>query len=324
MSALKKKRTDRGVTLIEVLVSGVLVSLSAIGILGVFSSGYMMINKARILHRATELAREKVEELNNQAIEDIYPTVGVGGGADDEFDGCGEVYTNNDDTKQVANCAAPSTHQHLTTQKVVGQFVPGSDYVIFCPVDGYANRGYVYTDWDDTGLGACNATGLFIDATDALDDNGPGGVPDGYIQRKVTLAPPCVYKIIPVRCQNRDVNGDGIETDPHPSPVLLPRISQAGFFSRTVKVKPKKAKCNKTVSDTNKEGCEDYQYDTASTQTMWQAAGYSIAPADLRRGVSRTVPVKVVDVIVKWRAHGEEQSYSVKTILSRLVPKYSY
>lgn len=295
----------RGTTLIEVLVAAVLVSLAAIGILGVFTSGYLVISKARILHRATELAREKIEELNNQAIEDIYPSVpGVNGGVD-EFDGYPEDF----------EAPAGVADGYLTSQKQVGQFIPGSDYVVFCPICGYANRGYLYTDWDDSGLGTCPGTGLYLDSTDALDDNGPGGLPDGWIQRALTVSPPCVYKIVPVLCQNKDLNGDGVEELTQIHGIKLPRPSQSGFFYRYVKVKPKRAD----------SGYSDYTYQTSDVESSlaaWQT--FAGGPAAMRRTQSRSVPLKEVDVIVKWRVQGEIQTFSLKTILSRLIPKYGY
>lgn len=300
----------RGTTLIEVLVAGVLVSLSAIGILGVFTSGYLIINKARILHRATELARDKVEELNNQAIEDIYPTVPGVNGDPDEFDGYGE-----DDEAPIG-----TRDGYLTSQKIVGQFIPGSDYVVFCPICGYANRGYLYTDWDDSNIGSCSATGLYLDSNDASDDNGPGGLPDGWIQRKVTITPPCVYKIIPVMCQNKDLNGDGVEelTQIHGKVDVnakLSRPSQAGFFYRYVKVKPKRAD----------SGYTDYRYQTSDvegTLGAWQT--FAGGPGAMRRTQSRSVPLKEVEVIIQWRAQAKAETFTLKTILSRLAPKYGY
>lgn len=300
-----KKKTIRGTTLIEVLVAGVLVSLAAIGILGVFTSGYLVINKAKMLHRATELAREKIEELNNQAIENIYPTLPGTNGGTDEFDGYAEDFE--------APIGTPDGY--LTSQKFVGQFIPGSDYVVFCPVCGYANRGYIYVDWDDSALLSCSATGLYLDSNDAIDDNGPGGLPDGLIERKVTVAPPCVYKITPVLCQNKDLDGNGVEERTTIHGIKLPRINQSGFYARYVTVKPKRAD----------SAYSDFTYGTVggTLSNEWAALGLTDLNS-LNRTQSRSVPLKEVDVIVKWRAQGESQSYDIKTILSRLAPKYGY
>lgn len=310
----------RGTTLIEVLVAGVLVSLSAIGILGVFTSGYLIINKARILHRATELARDKIEELNNQAIEDVYPTGKgllpvAGNGNVDEFDGYAET-----EDSSAPFLTANSNAGYLTSQKIVGQFIPGSDYVTFCPICGYANRGYLYTDWDDSNIGSCSATGLYIDSNDALDDNGPGALPDGWIQRKVTITPPCVYKIIPVMCQNKDLNGDGVEelAQIHGKADVnakLQRPSQAGFFYRYIKVIPKRAD----------SAYNNYTYQTSDvegTLGAWQT--FAGGPGAMRRTQSRSVPLKEVEVIIKWRAQAKDETFTLKTILSRLAPKYGY
>lgn len=63
-----------GFSLVEVLVASVLLTITSIGVMGVLSSAYIVVQRAVINHRATELARDKVDQIENIPIEDLFPT----------------------------------------------------------------------------------------------------------------------------------------------------------------------------------------------------------------------------------------------------------
>lgn len=115
----KLKQNSAGLTLVEVLISSVFLTITALSIIGVFTSGYVVLQKAVAYHRGTEQGRAKLEELQNLPIEDVYPGDNLGQDSVDR-DGCV-------DNKLTINYnwGVPNSG--------------GSDFVIFCPIDGYPN-----------------------------------------------------------------------------------------------------------------------------------------------------------------------------------------
>lgn len=65
----------------EVLVASVLLTITSIGVMGVLSSAYIVVQRAVIYHRGTELARDKVDQIENVPIEDLFPTDYAGAAA---------------------------------------------------------------------------------------------------------------------------------------------------------------------------------------------------------------------------------------------------
>ena len=109
-------RDEKGLTLIEVLIAAVFLTLTSVGVLGTFSSGYIVLRRSEALHKATEMARAKMEEMENTPIEEIYPADATS----DTLDG-----TNNGRLDEI---------------EVAGHVVAGSDAIIYCPECGYLNR----------------------------------------------------------------------------------------------------------------------------------------------------------------------------------------
>jgi len=109
-------RDEKGLTLIEVLIAAVFLTLTSVGVLGTFSSGYIVLRRSEALHKATEMARAKMEEMENTPIEEIYPADATS----DTLDG--------------------SNNGRLDEISVAGHVTAGSDAIIYCPECGYLNR----------------------------------------------------------------------------------------------------------------------------------------------------------------------------------------
>lgn len=109
------KNFQKGTTLIEILVAATFLTLTAVGVLGVFTTGYLILHQTFAYHRATELAKLKMEELKNIGIEVLYPA-----NEQRDLDGTND--------------------KKLTEKMVVGTVLPGSDAVAYCSVCGYLNK----------------------------------------------------------------------------------------------------------------------------------------------------------------------------------------
>ena len=70
------QRTDRGVTLIEVLIGIVIVAIASIAGLVAFSSGLGGIGKEGARRAALERARQRMEELLQTPVSNLPPTAG--------------------------------------------------------------------------------------------------------------------------------------------------------------------------------------------------------------------------------------------------------
>lgn len=171
MRLIIKLKEERGLTLVEILISAIFLTLISVGILGIFTSGYLVLQRTVTFHRATELARHKIEELQNVPIEDIYPA---------------------DETKDDLDCLADGI---LTICDAWVPPNPGSDVAVYCPICGYLNRPqnsgdyYDIPDTDANGIPNCqnpdkNYDGVYDDPCEA---NLPGPGEIGFYTREVRV-----------------------------------------------------------------------------------------------------------------------------------------
>lgn len=160
-------RDEKGLTLIEVLIAAVFLTLTSVGVLGTFSSGYIVLRRGEALHKATEMARHKMEEMENTPIESIFPADKTSDTLDGKINGM------------------------LDEISVVGEVVAGSDAIIYCPECGYLNRVTL-----GTYTATCQNPDKNYDADETPDDPcfditnptylpGPGQI--GYYTREVRV-----------------------------------------------------------------------------------------------------------------------------------------
>lgn len=284
---------QKGLTLVEVLVAAVLLTMASISFLGLLSSSYIVLQRAVIYHRATELAKEKIESLHNVPIEDIYPVnsalfnpsagfCGPGGAGGPNG---GDVVDNVDYLRPAdpnggnytPTGTAPKGNYLITdrTLCIPDPSIPGgevglapnagTDAVLFAPPECLDTKYYFY--WDKENAVWRDVTNdREIDFSKPVDD---------------LTGPP--YS---AHC----VDGSG-------KPYPLPKPGRMGFYVREVRVKA-------------------YNRYDAAAQVEYQSFG----PDPL----GFNAPIKQVQVTVRWRALKEEQSFVLETLFSRVVPKFGF
>ena len=84
---------ERGTTLIELMVSLVVLSIGVLGVSQLFPTGTRVQVQDRIRTEASQLAREKIEQLSNVATSDPAMTAGrhPGGGATEKLGDVGKL-----------------------------------------------------------------------------------------------------------------------------------------------------------------------------------------------------------------------------------------
>jgi prepilin-type N-terminal cleavage/methylation domain-containing protein len=76
MSA-RRFRAERGMTMVELMISLVVLSIGLLGIAAIFPSGRRFSNRDRLLTSATDLALQKMEQIRTYSYSDANLTVGV-------------------------------------------------------------------------------------------------------------------------------------------------------------------------------------------------------------------------------------------------------
>ena len=124
------KKFEKGVTLVEILVAATLLTMTAVGVISVFTTGYLVLHRIDTYHKATELAKHKISELQNIALETLYPANSI-----KDLDGIDET-----NEEVFSNYTGIKWGEKVLSELVtVGTVLPGSDAVCYCPVCGYVN-----------------------------------------------------------------------------------------------------------------------------------------------------------------------------------------
>lgn len=124
------RKDQKGLTLVEILVAATFLTLTAVGVLGVFTTGYLVLHRVDTYHKATELVKHKMEELENISLEELYPA-----NATKDLDGINET-----NQEVFSNYSGIKWGEKVLSERVVvGTVLAGSDCVAYCPVCGYVN-----------------------------------------------------------------------------------------------------------------------------------------------------------------------------------------
>lgn len=65
--------TQKGMSLIEVLVASVILVLTVVAVMSVSTSGFIVLKRVEMTNRAVSFAKEKIDEIQNMVVDDIYP-----------------------------------------------------------------------------------------------------------------------------------------------------------------------------------------------------------------------------------------------------------
>lgn len=190
-------RNQRGVGLIEILVASVVLVLTTLSIMSVFTTGYIVLKRAEASNRATSFAKEKMEEIQNLAIEDIYPA---------------------DTGSCIGGCDRDGILDGILTERA-GEVppIPGTDAKIICPVCGAVAKS---TDARSTGV---SGDGNYYCLNDDFNNDGVGGDWCGGTSQQIIVTPD---PNLPTWTYTRTV-----------SITRLPGPGQLGWFTRQVRVR---------------------------------------------------------------------------------------
>lgn len=72
--ALKKKRNQKGLSLIEVLVTILILAIILISLISVFIYGFNLLSRTKQVTLATQAAQEAVEFIRNMSFDDVQTT----------------------------------------------------------------------------------------------------------------------------------------------------------------------------------------------------------------------------------------------------------
>lgn len=291
------KKSQSGLTLIEVMVSAILLTMTSVTVIGILTSGYLVLQRQVNFDRGTKLARHKIEEVENQAVEDIYPADAAG---DFLFTGAGPGPSPEPDGVNDGK---------LTSDYGSEPPILGSETVAYCPVCGKLHHPYKLTggplpktcknyDQNDNGITfdkACMGTG---------DSGAQGEKKLCGSDADCNAGDKCVDDDL--HCANDNATGnaliDGEDNSCAGTGVPLPAPGQSGFYTVTVKV---------------------HAYEEGTTDPLPSyALCYDASPAT--DPGCRASPLKGVKVKVEWYAMSEYQKFEVETLLSRLIPKYAF
>jgi type IV pilus assembly protein PilV len=88
-----RRAAERGMTLVEMMISLIVLSIGLLGIAAIFPSGRRFSTRDRVLTTATDLAEQKMEEIRTYSYSDSNLTVGTHPTALGEVVGPNNTYT---------------------------------------------------------------------------------------------------------------------------------------------------------------------------------------------------------------------------------------
>ncbi|MBT9165205.1 MAG: hypothetical protein DDT23_01220 [candidate division WS2 bacterium] len=195
---------QRGLGLVEILVASVVLVMTTLSIMSVFTTGYIVLKRAEASNRAVSFAKEKMEEIQNLAIEDIYPA---------------------DCPRQPPQPCVPSRAFDrdgildgvLTERAGTVPPIPGTDAKIICPICGAVAKS---NDARSTGA---TGDGNYYCLNNDFNNDGIGGDWCGGASQRIIVTPD---PHLPTWTYTRTV-----------SITRLPGPGQLGWYTRQVRVR---------------------------------------------------------------------------------------